>query len=154
MMTLTSPDKLKELKSSTNIEILDTMSELSRRRNKFEADQSGWYCDGRGQCTKSVSLKDGKLKCFSNNDIDEPVLRYKLKVQVIDSKYRSRFVFWDNDCFKMIEKTALKLKTKWIEVGEDNPLAYPYALDAILKKEFGNYSRLSIKVWLIVYCWI
>lgn len=34
MMTLTSPIKLKELKSSTNIETLGTMSELLRRRSE------------------------------------------------------------------------------------------------------------------------
>lgn len=35
--------------------------------DKFEAGQAGWYYDGCGVCTKSVSLKEGKLKCYANH---------------------------------------------------------------------------------------
>lgn len=40
---------------------------------KFDVGQSGWYYDGCGKCTKSVTLKDGKLKCFANHETDEPI---------------------------------------------------------------------------------
>ncbi|XP_050919055.1 uncharacterized protein LOC127136552 [Lathyrus oleraceus] len=86
--------------------------------DKYEVDKFRWYYDGCGQCTKSVLLKNGKLKCFSNHETDEPVPLYKLEVQAINRKCRARFVFWDIDY-----------------VGEDNPLVYPYALDEMLKKE-------------------
>lgn len=41
--------------------------------DKLEVGQFGWYYDGCSQCTKSVSLKDGKLRCFLNHDTDELV---------------------------------------------------------------------------------
>ncbi|XP_050918892.1 uncharacterized protein LOC127136373 [Lathyrus oleraceus] len=41
----------------------------------FEVGQSGWYYDGCGESTRSVALKDGKLKCFANHGTDEPVPR-------------------------------------------------------------------------------
>lgn len=42
---------------------------------KFKAGQFGWYCDGCGECTISVTLKDEKLKCFVNHETDELVPR-------------------------------------------------------------------------------
>ncbi|KAI5404111.1 hypothetical protein KIW84_051302 [Lathyrus oleraceus] len=95
---------------------------------------TGWYSDGCGKCTKSVSLQDGKLKCYANHVTAEPVPRYKLEVLAIDGKFKARFIFWDNDC-----------------AGEDNPLEFPYELDAILTKELAirgvfhpKYGKLSV----------
>ncbi|XP_058733320.1 uncharacterized protein LOC131604922 [Vicia villosa] len=47
---------------------------------KFEAGQAGWYYDGCGVCTTSVSLKDGNLKCYANHITNETVPRYKLEI--------------------------------------------------------------------------
>ncbi|XP_058722223.1 uncharacterized protein LOC131594145 [Vicia villosa] len=118
---------------------------------KFEAGQSGWYYDGCVDCTKSVSLKDGKLICYAKHISAEPVPRYKLEIMAVDGKYKSRFIFWDGDCVSLIGKSALQMKNDLIEAGEDNPLEFPYALDAILKKELAiravfqpNKGRLSV----------
>ncbi|CAI8585937.1 unnamed protein product [Vicia faba] len=62
-----------------------------------------------------------------------PVPRYKLEVLVVDGKYKAIFIFWDGDCVKLIGKSALQMKSELIEAGEDDPLEFPYALDAILK---------------------
>ncbi|XP_050890594.1 uncharacterized protein LOC127096007 [Lathyrus oleraceus] len=83
--------------------------------DKLEVGQFGWYYDGCSQCTKSVSLKDGKLRCFSNHETDEPVPRYKLNVHVVDEKHMSKFVFCDNECVKLIGKSAFELKTEFYE---------------------------------------
>lgn len=42
---------------------------------KFECGQSGWYYDGCSECTKSVTLKDGKFMCYSKHISSEPVPR-------------------------------------------------------------------------------
>ncbi|CAI8608211.1 unnamed protein product [Vicia faba] len=86
--------------------------------DKFEVGQSGWYYDGCVDRTKIVSL-------------------YKLEVLVVDGKYKAKFIFWDKDCVKLIGKSALQMKNELIEVGEDDPLEFPYALDAILKQELA-----------------
>ncbi|CAI8588969.1 unnamed protein product [Vicia faba] len=105
--------------------------------DKFEAGQSGWYYDGCVDCTKSASLHDGKLVCYSKHISPEPVPRYKLKVLAVDGKYKATFIFWDGDCIKLIGKSALQMKDELIEVGEDDPLEFPFALDAILKQELA-----------------
>lgn len=42
---------------------------------------------------------------------------YKLEVLGVDGKFKSRFIFGDYDCVKLIGKSPLKLKTKLIEVA-------------------------------------
>ncbi|CAI8586428.1 unnamed protein product [Vicia faba] len=106
--------------------------------DKFEAGQPGWYYDGCVGCTKSVSLQDGKLVCYSKHISPEPVPRpYSF--------------FWDGDCVKLIGKSALQIKNELIKAGEDDPLEFPYALDAILKQELAirvvfqpNKGQLSV----------
>ncbi|CAI8619545.1 unnamed protein product [Vicia faba] len=118
---------------------------------KFEVGQSGWYYDGCVGCTKSASLQDGKLVCYSKHISPTPVPRYKLEVLAVDGKYKARFIFWDGDCVMLIGKSALQMKNELIEADEDDPLEFPYALDAILKQELAimavfqpNKSRLSV----------
>ncbi|KAI5424715.1 hypothetical protein KIW84_030776 [Lathyrus oleraceus] len=118
---------------------------------KFEVGNSGWYYDGCAECTKSVVVKDGKLKCYANHISSEPVPRYKLEVLGVDGKFKSRFNFWDSDCFKLIGKYALQMKNELVEAGEDNPLEFPFGLDAMLKKELAiravfqpKFNRLSV----------
>ncbi|KAI5440175.1 hypothetical protein KIW84_025496 [Lathyrus oleraceus] len=68
-------------------------------------------------------------------------MRYKLEVLGVDGKFRARFVFWDIDCVKLMGKSSLEPKRQLIEVGEDNPLEFPYPLDA--KKELHT-SKLHV----------
>ncbi|XP_058733466.1 uncharacterized protein LOC131605087 [Vicia villosa] len=118
---------------------------------KFEVGQAGWYYDGCGECTKSVSLKDGKLKCYANHITYKPVPRFKLEVMGTDGKFKARFVFWDVDCVKLIGKSASQIKTELIEAGEDNPFEFPIQLDAMLTKKLAiravfqpKFNRLSV----------
>ncbi|CAI8599856.1 unnamed protein product [Vicia faba] len=118
---------------------------------KFEAGQSGWYYDGCVGCTKSVSLQDGKLVCYSKHISPAPIPRYKLEVLAADGKYKAKFIFWNEDCVKLIGKSVLQMKNELIEADEDDPLEFPYALDAILKQELAiravfqpNKGRLSV----------
>ncbi|KAI5400133.1 hypothetical protein KIW84_065167 [Lathyrus oleraceus] len=94
---------------------VSTLQVIIATLDKLEVGQFGWYYDGCSQCTKSVSLKDGKLRCFSNHETDEPVPRYKLNVHVVDEKHMSKFVFCDNECVKLIGKSAFELKTEFYE---------------------------------------
>ncbi|CAI8595305.1 unnamed protein product [Vicia faba] len=104
----------------------------------------------------SSSLQDGKLVCYSKHIIPTPVPRYKLEVLAVDGKYKARFIFWDGDCVKLIGKSALQMKNELIEADEDDPLEFPYALDAILKQELairavfqpnkGKISVISFKI--------
>ncbi|CAI8608107.1 unnamed protein product [Vicia faba] len=118
---------------------------------KFECGQSGWYYDGCSECTKSVTLKDGKFMCYSKHISSEPVPRFKLEVLASDGKLKYKFVFWDVDCVKLIGKSALQMKLDLMETGDFDPLEFPYELDVMLKKELAiravfqpNKASLSV----------
>ncbi|CAI8614503.1 unnamed protein product [Vicia faba] len=118
---------------------------------KFECGQSGWYYDGCSECTKSVTLKDGKFMCYSKHISSEPVPRFKLEVRASDGKLKYKFVFWDVDCVKLIGKSSLQMKLDLMETGDFDPLEFPYELDVMLKKKLAiravfqpNKASLSV----------
>ncbi|KAI5440422.1 hypothetical protein KIW84_010051 [Lathyrus oleraceus] len=103
----------------------------------FEAGQSGWCYYGCSECTISVALKDGKLRCFANHETDEPVPRYKLEVLGVDGKFRARFLFWDNNCVKLIEKSALELKRQLIKKE--------LAIRVVFQPKYGSLSVVRFR---------
>ncbi|XP_058749371.1 uncharacterized protein LOC131622358, partial [Vicia villosa] len=105
--------------------------------DKFDAGQMGWYYDGCVECTRSVTAKDGKLKCFKEHISPEPVPRYKLDITAVDDSSKAKFVFWDTDCVKLIGKSALQMKMDLTQSGDYDPLEFPYELDSILKNELA-----------------
>ncbi|XP_058783603.1 uncharacterized protein LOC131658312 [Vicia villosa] len=105
--------------------------------DKFDAGQMGWYYDDCVECTRSVTAKDGKLKCFKEHISPEPVPRYKLNITTVDGSSKAKFVFWDTDCVKLIGKSALQMKMDLTQSGDYDPLEFPYELDSILKNELA-----------------
>ncbi|XP_058776298.1 uncharacterized protein LOC131650613 [Vicia villosa] len=105
--------------------------------DKFEAGQMGWFYDGCVECTRSVTVKDGKMKCYKEHISSELVPQYKLDVTAVDGKSKTKFVFWDTDCVKLIGKSTLQIKMDLIQSGDYDPLEIPYELDSILKKELA-----------------
>ncbi|XP_058741717.1 uncharacterized protein LOC131614105 [Vicia villosa] len=116
--------------------------------DKFDAGQMGWYYDGCVECTRSVTAKDGKLKCFKEHISPAPVPRYtlypfsisnwyKLDITAVDGSSKAKFVFWDTDCVKLIGNSALQMKMDLTQSGDYDPLELPYELDSILKNELA-----------------
>ncbi|XP_058775559.1 uncharacterized protein LOC131649821 [Vicia villosa] len=97
----------------------------------------GWYYDGCVECKRSVTAKDGKLKCFKEHISPESVPRYKLDITAVDGSSKAKFVFWDTDCVKLIGKSALQMKMDLTQSNDYDPLEFPYELDSILKKELA-----------------
>ncbi|XP_058774373.1 uncharacterized protein LOC131648653 [Vicia villosa] len=105
--------------------------------DKFDAGQMGWYYDGCVECTRSVTAKDGKLKCFKDHISPELVPRYKLDITAVDGSSKAKFVFWDTNCVKLIGKSALQMKMDLTQSVDYDPLEFPYELDSILAKELA-----------------
>ncbi|KAI5430223.1 hypothetical protein KIW84_034703 [Lathyrus oleraceus] len=109
-----------EILSLAEINNLQNISETTNAivaiLENFEVGQSECYYDGCSEFTRSAALKYEKLKCFTNHETDKPIPRYKLEVLGMDGKFRARFVFWDNDCVKLMGKFSLELKRELIEI--------------------------------------
>ncbi|XP_050916236.1 uncharacterized protein LOC127131354 [Lathyrus oleraceus] len=122
-----------EILSLAEINNLQNISETTNAivaiLENFEVGQSECYYDGCSEFTRSAALKYEKLKCFTNHETDKPIPRYKLEVLGMDGKFRARFVFWDNDCVKLMGKFSLELKRELIEISEPS-----------LQDELSNYD--------------
>ncbi|XP_058741691.1 uncharacterized protein LOC131614080 [Vicia villosa] len=105
--------------------------------DKFDVGQSGWYYDGCVDCTKSVTLRDGKLQCYAKHISPSPVPRFKLEILAVDGKCNAKFIFWDVDCVKLVGKSAAEIINGLKRSGEYDPLEFPYELDSILKRELA-----------------
>ncbi|XP_058783514.1 uncharacterized protein LOC131658209 [Vicia villosa] len=105
--------------------------------DKFDVGQSGWYYDGCVDCTKSVTLRDGKLECYAKHISPFPVPRFKLEILAVDGKCNAKFIFWDVDCVKLVGKSATEIINVLKRTGEYDPLEFPYELDSILKRELA-----------------
>ncbi|XP_058776076.1 uncharacterized protein LOC131650380 [Vicia villosa] len=77
--------------------------------DKFDVGQAGWYYDGCVECTKSVTLRDGKLECYAKHISPRPVPRFKLEILAVDGKCKVKFIFWDVDCVKLVGKSAVEM---------------------------------------------
>ncbi|XP_058760558.1 uncharacterized protein LOC131633902 [Vicia villosa] len=77
--------------------------------DKFDVGQSGWYYDGCVDCTKSVTLRDGKLQCYAKHISPSPMPRFKLEILAVDGKCNAKFIFWDVDCVKLVGKSATEI---------------------------------------------
>ncbi|XP_058726419.1 uncharacterized protein LOC131597760 [Vicia villosa] len=105
--------------------------------DKFDVGQSGWYYDGCVDCTKSVTLRDGKHECYAKHISPSPVPRFKLEILAVDGKCNAKFIFWDVDCVKLVGKSAAEIINGLKRAGEYDPLEFPYELDSILKRELA-----------------
>ncbi|XP_058764311.1 uncharacterized protein LOC131637723 [Vicia villosa] len=131
-----SKAEIMSLSEITNLQH-ETTCVIVATHDKFDAGQMGWYYDGCVECTRSVTAKDGKLKCFKDHISPEPVPRYKLDITAVDGSSKAKFVFWDTDCVKLIGKSALQMKMDLTQSVDYDPLEFPYELDSILAKELA-----------------
>lgn len=58
-----------------------------------------------------------------------PVIKFKLDVEVFSDVHKISFVLWDRDCIELVGITAADLRQAMIDSGEDDPLEYPKMLD-------------------------
>ncbi|KAK2451357.1 hypothetical protein P8452_14534 [Trifolium repens] len=59
----------------------------------------------------------------------DPILRYRIDVQVCDGDVNTKFVFWDNSCIDLLGVSAADLQKTMIEAGVTDHIEYPQLLD-------------------------
>ncbi|WJX45719.1 hypothetical protein P8452_32580 [Trifolium repens] len=72
-----------------------------------------------------------------NHPTTEPILRYRLEVQVTDRDTRAKFVFWDNSSIDLLGFTVGDLQKTMVLVGVDDPLEYLTLLDEMMSITFA-----------------
>ncbi|XP_058782843.1 uncharacterized protein LOC131657463 [Vicia villosa] len=88
----------------------------------FKASKNGWYFESYAGS--------------SGNTDPDPVIKFKVEVEVVYANHYGTFVFWDKDCIPFTKKSAKELRGIMKEAGEDNPKIWPAHLDVLLNKQF------------------
>lgn len=113
----------------------ETLCVTVAKIKKLNATRHGWLYDGCNECTKSVRMDGGKLKCTSDHVNEKPLPRYKVEVQAVHNSDKARFLFWDAQCAEILKISAADLRAHMIKAGLTNPRTYPKVLDQLLSEK-------------------
>ncbi|XP_058772245.1 uncharacterized protein LOC131646112 [Vicia villosa] len=123
-------DEVKNLKERLGVDF----PLLSSSSLQVEATQNSYYSDYDKFVWKEITcVTVATLDKFEDGKMGW----YKLGVLTVDGKAKAKFIFWNNECVKLIGKFALQMKMDLVEGGDYDPLEFPYGLDSILKKELA-----------------
>ncbi|WJX19753.1 hypothetical protein P8452_09396 [Trifolium repens] len=106
----------------------------------------GWYYLSCVECPKALITDTPPYKCKIDEHVTpEPVIIYRLEVEVRYEGHKSKFLFWDRECAELIGKTAAELKSIMIEAGDFDPREYPKKLDDMMGKELAFKVKIQSK---------
>ncbi|GAU22595.1 hypothetical protein TSUD_134950 [Trifolium subterraneum] len=114
---------MKKLKTETFCVTVVTTSHI-------RVSNQGWFFYGFHDCPRKVEDKGGFYECIKEHKTTDPIIKYKLDVEVYDGDETAKFVFWDNpldDLLGMTTKTLLEMQKK----------EYPRNLDDIMERKFA-----------------
>ncbi|XP_031099852.1 uncharacterized protein LOC116004054 [Ipomoea triloba] len=84
---------------------------VAAKINGIEKSNDWFYTSCRKPgCNKKLELSEGVLKCFKcNMTWEDGVLRYKLRLRVVDLKGTAALLLWDRECMELIGTSASEL---------------------------------------------
>ncbi|KAK2451356.1 hypothetical protein QL285_010418 [Trifolium repens] len=80
-------------------------------------------------CIKETKGNGPPYECGEGHTTTDPILRYRIDVQVCDGDVNTKFVFWDNSCIDLLGVSAADLQKTMIEAGVTDHIEYPQLLD-------------------------
>ncbi|XP_074309152.1 replication protein A 70 kDa DNA-binding subunit B-like [Silene latifolia] len=96
-----------------------------------------WFIESCKTCKSAVELDDkGKWVCNAKCEgyAKFVVLRYKVRVNVVDHTGNATFILFDSQVSNLIQQSAKDLRDNQLQHGD--PDAYPSELDALLDRKF------------------
>ncbi|MCI24420.1 replication factor-a protein 1 (Rpa1) family protein, partial [Trifolium medium] len=87
----------------------------------LKVSNQGWYFLGCHECPRKVEAKGGQYECIKKHKTDNPLIKYKVDVEVFDGDETAKFVFWDNPLDDLLGMTAATLLEKMKERGLGDP---------------------------------
>ncbi|XP_031099840.1 replication protein A 70 kDa DNA-binding subunit A-like [Ipomoea triloba] len=106
-----------------------------------------WYynsCKTSG-CSKKLTLNaNGCYDCYKcNKTWGEGMLRYRLKVRVVDRNGNASFLLWDRECKELIGMSAVELRDKYPQVINDTKLIDSYCPELLESFDNDPTSKLQ-----------
>lgn len=91
---------------------IHTASLLGKQQNSILTSLVGIM-----RVTRNVQRHQSQI-CTCEQDVDAPLTRYKVVVQVVHGRHKAEFVFWDSECLQVIDITGQAFRKTMQEVGE------------------------------------
>ncbi|GAU36986.1 hypothetical protein TSUD_150230 [Trifolium subterraneum] len=122
--------RLAEMKSLRTDTICVTVVKTSHIR----ISNQGWFFRSCRDCNKKAEGLEPPFICNLGHKSNDPIVKYKLDVEVCDGDEIGKFIFWDNTLDELLGITAADLlkdmeKTSVREIEVDTPIVKPVGED-------------------------
>ncbi|WJX68256.1 hypothetical protein P8452_52644 [Trifolium repens] len=104
---------------------------------KVKVSNYGWFFRACRECNLKAEGKVPPYICKKGHQETEPLIKYKVDVEVFDGDEVAKFVFWDNTLEDLLGMTASTLLAKQCQIGCPDAVDYPDDLDDIMGRKFA-----------------
>ncbi|GAU12584.1 hypothetical protein TSUD_131940 [Trifolium subterraneum] len=116
--------EMKKLRTETRCVTVATTSHI-------RVSNGGWFFYGCKECSRKAAGFEPPFKCIKEHETNDPIIKYKLDVEVYDGTETTKFVFWDNTLDELTGRTAASVE------GRCDPQDYPDFFDDIMERKFA-----------------
>ncbi|KAK2433427.1 replication protein A 70 kDa DNA-binding subunit B [Trifolium repens] len=97
----------------------------------------GWYFLACKDCNCKTEGFEPPYVCKRGHKTVDPLIKYKLDVEVTDGQDTAKFVFWDSSLDQIVGLTAAALVEKQKKDGLVGPHEYPDMLEDLMNRTFA-----------------
>ncbi|WJX54921.1 hypothetical protein P8452_40751 [Trifolium repens] len=116
---------------------VDTYCVTVASTDKIKLSNQGWFFYGCTDCSLKCDGTEPPFVCKKGHQTSDPLIKYKLDVEVCDSTDSAKFVFWDSSLDDMVGLTAKALLELQQKNGVDGPQEYPKKLEELMDRKFA-----------------
>ncbi|PNX99660.1 hypothetical protein L195_g022929 [Trifolium pratense] len=98
---------------------------------------NGWSFPGCKDCIKQCYGSTPPFECKDGHPTDEPILRYKIDIQIFDGDDSAKFIFSDDTCIDLLGKTSSQLRQQMLDLGFTDTSDYRKDIDDLMGRTFA-----------------
>ncbi|GAU36987.1 hypothetical protein TSUD_150220 [Trifolium subterraneum] len=125
--------RLAEMKSLRTDTICVTVVKTSHIR----ISNQGWFFRSCRDCNKKAEGLEPPFICNLGHKSNDPIVKYKLDVEVCDGDEIGKFIFWDNTLDELLGITAADLLKDMEKLGTSDPQDYPEIIEDMMDRTFA-----------------
>ncbi|WJX81040.1 hypothetical protein P8452_63970 [Trifolium repens] len=105
--------------------------------DQIKVSNQGWFYYGCPDCGLKADGKEPPFICKKGHQTNNPLIKYKLDVEVCDDTDTAKFVFWDSALDELVGLTAAGLLEHQKKLGVSDPQEYPQKLEDLMHRKFA-----------------
>ncbi|KAK2411014.1 replication protein A 70 kDa DNA-binding subunit B [Trifolium repens] len=116
---------------------VDTYCVTTVTTKKVKVSNHEWFFRACRECNLKAEGKVPPYICKKGHQENDPLIKYKVDVEVFDGDEEAKFVFWDSSLEELLGMTASTLHEKQCQIGCPDAVDYPDDLDDIMHRKFA-----------------